>query len=353
MFQLMFAIITAGADLRRDRRPHEVRCLDRSSSRSGRRSSTSRSRTGCSTSTASRPASVGGWIANDAGRARLRRRHGGPHQRRCRRPRAGHRARQARRLAARARCARTTCRSCCSAPACCGSAGSASTPARRSPPTAWPRVAFVNTHGRHGGGAARLDPRGADPRRQAHHARRRLRRRRRPGRDHPGRAASSPRWARSLLGLVAGARLRARRRPEVPLRLRRLARRRRRAPRRRHRRLPADRLLRHHERQPGSAPTACSTAAASTQLGKQAVARARGARSTRSSSPSSSGCIIKKTIGFRVADEDEVEGIDVTSTPRSRTTSPRCAASAVGHAASGRRDPAAAAHVPAHASKES
>ena len=35
----------------------------------------------------------------------------------------------------RSRCGRTTCRSCCSAPACCGSAGSASTPVRR-----WPRT---------------------------------------------------------------------------------------------------------------------------------------------------------------------------------------------------------------------
>ena len=38
----------------------------------------------------------------------------------------------------RTRCARTTCRSCCSASACCGSAGSVSTPARRWPPTARP-----------------------------------------------------------------------------------------------------------------------------------------------------------------------------------------------------------------------
>ena len=39
----------------------------------------------------------------------------------------------------RMRCVRTTCRSSCSASACCGSAGSASTPARRWPPTGRPR----------------------------------------------------------------------------------------------------------------------------------------------------------------------------------------------------------------------
>ena len=38
------------------------------------------------------------------------------------------------------RCGRTTCRSCCSAPACCGSAGSGSTPGRRWAPTSWPRT---------------------------------------------------------------------------------------------------------------------------------------------------------------------------------------------------------------------
>ena len=43
------------------------------------------------------------------------------------------------------RCVRTTCRSSCSARACCGSAGSASTPARRSAPTVWPVSRFVNT----------------------------------------------------------------------------------------------------------------------------------------------------------------------------------------------------------------
>ena len=44
-----------------------------------------------------------------------------------------------RRTIRRRGCCRTTCRSRCSAPACCGSAGSASTPAARSRPTASPR----------------------------------------------------------------------------------------------------------------------------------------------------------------------------------------------------------------------
>ena len=42
-------------------------------------------------------------------------------------------------------CCRTTCRSRCSAPACCGSAGSASMPAARSRPTRAPALAFTTT----------------------------------------------------------------------------------------------------------------------------------------------------------------------------------------------------------------
>ena len=55
------------------------------------------------------------------------------------------------------RSCRTTCRSRCSAPACCGSAGSASTPAARSPPTASPALAFVEHDARPGRHARRLD----------------------------------------------------------------------------------------------------------------------------------------------------------------------------------------------------
>ena len=112
----------------------------------------------------------------------------------------------------------------------------------------------------------------------------RVRCRRRPGRDHPacslrlpaGRDRDRPHRRRALC---------ARRRPEVPLRLRRLARRRRRPPRRRSRRHPADRLLRHHGVNP-LAPTACSTAAASTSCGARRRPRSR-CWSTRSCSPTS------------------------------------------------------------------
>ena len=77
----------------------------------------------------------GGWLAT-LGRARLRRRNGRPRQ--CRRGGAGggHRRRASARSIRRRRCCRTTSRSRCSAPGCCGSAGSASMPAARSRPTA-------------------------------------------------------------------------------------------------------------------------------------------------------------------------------------------------------------------------
>ena len=76
-FQLMFAIITPALISGAHRRPDEVRRLDASSSPSGSPSSTSRSRTG-----SSRPTAGIGWQA--AGVDGLRRRHRGPHQRRCR-----------------------------------------------------------------------------------------------------------------------------------------------------------------------------------------------------------------------------------------------------------------------------
>ena len=78
-------------------------------------------------------------------RDRLRRWHRGPHQRRCRRSGARHRRRQAPRLAqdpdaaAQPDPGHDRCR------ACCGSAGSASTPARRWPPNNTAAVVFMNT----------------------------------------------------------------------------------------------------------------------------------------------------------------------------------------------------------------
>ena len=105
---------------------------------SGRRSSTSRSRTGSSPSTAT-PAEVGRLDRQRPQGDRLRRRHRGAHQRRCRGPGARARARQADRLRQGADAPAQPDRWSCSAPACCGSAGSASTPARRSAPATPPR----------------------------------------------------------------------------------------------------------------------------------------------------------------------------------------------------------------------
>ncbi len=59
----------------------------------------------------------------------------------------------------RSRCGRTTCRSSCSAPACCGSAGSASTPAPRSGANGLAALAFINDEHRDRRGDARLGPR--------------------------------------------------------------------------------------------------------------------------------------------------------------------------------------------------
>ena len=163
---------------------------------------------------------------------------------------AVHRARPAARLAATTRCRRTRCRSRCSAPASCGSAGSASTPARRSAANGIAAQAFVNTQ--HGGG--RRDARagccssasgaGTPPRSAP-------RRARSPGWSRSRRArASSAAMAPIYIGLIAGAICYFAVSMKFKLRLRRLARRRRRAPRRRDRRLAAPRA---------SSPTAPST----------------------------------------------------------------------------------------------
>ena len=265
MFQLMFAVITPGADLGRGRRPHEVLELGAVRRRSGRRSSTSRSRTGCSRSTASRGRRSGGWIANDA-QARSTS-PVGPRSTSTPVPRVSRsRSCSASAAAGRgSRCGRTTCRSCCSAPSLLWfgwfgfNAGSALGANATSP-----AIAFTNTTVATCRGDARLAARRADPRRQADHPRRRVRRRRRPRRHHPGAGVRQPARRVIAIGVIAGAVCALAVGAQVPVRLRRLARRRRRPPRRWSRRHAAHRLLRHHRASTPPAPTACSTAAAST-----------------------------------------------------------------------------------------
>ena len=58
-------------------------------------------------------------------------------------------------------------------------------------------VAFTNTMIATSAALLGWIDRGADPRREAHHAGCRVRCRRRSGRDHPGRRLRRPRWARS------------------------------------------------------------------------------------------------------------------------------------------------------------
>ena len=134
-FQMTFADHHAGADHRRHRRPPEVRGLRRVH----RRLAGARLRPG-------RPLGVRRRLARRAGRARLRRRRGRAHQRRRRRPRpwcscsasAGAGPDEPMPPAQPAAAP-------CSAPASCGSAGSASTPARRSAANGVAAQALMNT----------------------------------------------------------------------------------------------------------------------------------------------------------------------------------------------------------------
>ena len=77
-------------------------------------------------------------LARPARLARLRRRHGHPRQRRHRGPGAPCSCSASARAGPARATRRTRCPSSCSAPASCGSGGSASTPDRHSPPTARP-----------------------------------------------------------------------------------------------------------------------------------------------------------------------------------------------------------------------
>ena len=86
----------------------------------------------------------------------------------------------------RRRSCRTTCRSRCSAQACCGLDGSGSTPAARSPPRPSPPSRSRPRSSRPMGDAGRLDAPRHRAHRQADGRRRRHRHRRGPGGDHPG-----------------------------------------------------------------------------------------------------------------------------------------------------------------------
>ena len=271
----MFADHHRRPDLRRGRRPHEVRRLAAVRRPLGHDRLLPGGALGVLVRRRHAP-TVGGWIANDLKLARST----SPVARRCTstpvpRPRARPRARQAPRLAARAHAPAQPAVRACSAPACCGSAGSASTPVRRWRANGIAGVAFINTmvataaallgwllveQIRDGKPTSLGAASGAVA----------------------GLVAITPACSSVVaplgaiaIGAIAGVALCAGRRPEVPLRLRRLARRRRRPPRRRSRRHAADRLLRHRERQLRPASTACSTAAASTSCGARRSARSR------------------------------------------------------------------------------
>ena len=115
------------ADLRCDRRPRQVRRLDGLRRHLGDRRLLPGRLLGLQP--------LAGLDRLDPPRERLRGWHRGPHQRRCRGPRPGPGARQARRIPEGHERSRTTFRSRSSARPCCGSAGSASTPAPRPPST--------------------------------------------------------------------------------------------------------------------------------------------------------------------------------------------------------------------------
>ena len=110
---------------------------------------------------------------------------------------------------------------------------------------------------------------------------------------------------------------------EVPVRVRRLARRRRRAPRRRHDRLDPARPLRRRDRERRPAPTACSTAAGWSLFGEQvlavAVVFAFSVGGHRRSSPTSSrsGCRTASVSRRRTKKSASTS----PSTPRSATHS--------------------------------
>ena len=158
---------------------------------------------------------------------------------------------------------------------------------------------------------ARLARRRVEAPREAHGARRRLGARRGARRDHAGGGYVAP-WAAIVIGVVAGrASATARCSLKYKLRLRRLARRVRRARRRRPRGRAAHRRLRAEGRSTTRGADGALFGNAK-QLGIQGLACAvTGALRGRASRSASSSCI-DATIGLRVPENDEREGLDAT-----------------------------------------
>ena len=189
------------------------------------------------------PLGLGRRLAHDQGCARLRRRYRGPHQCRHLGAGGGAGARGRGRTTAGRRSCPTTCPSCCSAPACSGSAGSVSTAAARWPRTSSPALAFANTFLAPMATLVRLAAARLPAHRPRHGGRRRDRHRGRPGGHHPRGGIREPGQRPPARGHRGAAELFRHRLP-LPHPAGRLPRRLRRSRPRRHHRGAAHRRLR-------------------------------------------------------------------------------------------------------------
>ena len=206
-------------------------------------------------------------------------------------------------------------------------------------------------HGRDRGRGAGLADRRADPRRQADHAWAPPPARWPAWSRSPRPVGSSPPLGAIAIGVIAGAVCALAVGAEVPVRLRRLARRGRRAPGRRSGRHPADRLLRHHQRQLAGRRRPVLRRRRD-PLGKQAVA-AFAVLVYSFVRHADHRPWIKFTIGFRITEEAEAGASTRTSTRSPRTTSRPSWHRRAGYAPPSAATAAAAEHIPATAGKES